>query len=129
MQRSITEPKDRRAMLRVKVKSLMVEAAIIRAEERKARDIWTLGSLHQHRVLSLRSEARHSSLALGLIKGRTWRQMEVSCVKEPDWEYVQKLLTKFGPKGYILTELATLDRRLMPATADVQVKQPEKQPV
>lgn len=126
MQRSIEEPKDRRAMLRVKVKSLMAEAAIIRAEERRARNIWTLGSLHQHRVRDLRREARHSSLALGFIKGRTWREMEVNCTVEPDWEYVQKLLAKFGPKGFKLVELSTRnDRRLL--AEEVAIKLPEKQ--
>jgi len=90
--------KDRREMLRVKVKSLAAEAKIIRQEERR-----THGALRDelavHRRSVVRSEARHTHLAYGLIRGRTIEQMELKAARPPDWERVRKMLKRYGPPG------------------------------
>lgn len=88
---------DRREMLRVKVKSLMAEARIIRAEEQR-----TFGALrnelHLHRTLHLRDEARASHIAYGLIRGRTMEQMERVSHTKPDQARVDAMVKKYGPK-------------------------------
>lgn len=114
MQRKFEEPKDRRAMLRIKVKSLACEARLIRQAEHHTRNEYIRAALHDHRVRDVRTEARHSSLAYGFIRGKTWEQMEPNCHEQtvypfkkkkpgycyqPDWKYVNKMLEKFGPKG------------------------------
>lgn len=87
---------DRREMLRVKIKSLAVEAQIIRREERK-----TFGTLreelYRHRMDVVRYEARHAHLAYGFIRGLTYEQMESSTNQSPNWERVRQLLKKYGP--------------------------------
>src|SRR5574337_277922 len=59
---------DRREMLRIKLKSLMEEAKIIRKEERK---LWgnLRDELWYHRTQELRNEARATHLAYGFIRG------------------------------------------------------------
>lgn len=88
---------DRREMLRVKVKSLTAEARIIRVEERK-----TFGALrnelHIHRTLHLRSEARATHIAYGLIRGRTMEQMEPKSYTKPDQDRIGAMVKKYGPK-------------------------------
>ena len=66
---------DRRELLRVKLKSLMAEARIIRQEEHRT---WVplYQELRNHRVRHLRVEARATHLAYGLIRGLTREQME-----------------------------------------------------
>lgn len=77
---------DRREMLRVKLKSLAVEAKIIRQEEDKVRPKSSLlrTELREHRVGAVRKEARASSLAYGFIKGYKRTQIEVSFRQLPD---------------------------------------------
>lgn len=117
MQRKFEQPTDRRTQLKIKLKSLACEARIIRAEEHKTRNEFTRQELHEHRVKDLRSEARHSYLAYGFIRGRTWEQMEGNSFLTddtirrragyaliPDWKYINKLLEKFGPKGLRVNE-------------------------
>ncbi len=89
---------DRREMLRVKLKSLAEEARIIRREEQRThgrlRD-----ELHLHRVGVVREAARATHIAYGLIKGRTYEQIERTAIYGPDWAAVEKMLAKYGPKG------------------------------
>ena len=87
---------DRREMLRVKVKSLAEEARIIRREEQRTRGTLR-DELHNHRVLVVRSEARHSCIAYGLIKGRSLEQLERPGSSEFNWDRVNKMLVKYGP--------------------------------
>lgn len=99
--------RDRREMLRVKLKSLAAEAKIIRAEEKRTHGLLR-HELHSHRVREVRSEARHTHLAYGFIRGRTYAQMERSPLKgyPPDWERVRKMTKRYGPAGFAFAEPA-----------------------
>lgn len=98
---------DRREMLRVKINSLAVEARIIRREERRTNGLLRI-ELHDHRVKEVRSEARHTHLAYGLIRGRRYEQMERSVTGyPPDWERVRKMIKRYGPLGFAEPECMT----------------------
>ena len=88
---------DRREMLRVKVKSLMAEARIIRAEERRTFGVLQ-HELWSHRTNELRREARASHIAYGLIRGLTMEQMERKSYTKPDQARVDAMVKKYGPK-------------------------------
>lgn len=94
--------KDRREMLRIKVKSLAEEARLIRREERR-----THGSLREelylHRIHVVRRHARNAVLAYGLVKGRTLAQMEPGSKSRGDREEVARMLLRYG--GRHLTEV------------------------
>ena len=88
---------DRREMLRVKIKSLMEEARIIRKEEKRARFGQLREELHFHRVHLVRSEARSTHIAYGLIRGLPWERIEVSPQTPPNWKRIHEMLKKYGP--------------------------------
>jgi len=67
-----------RAKFRVKVRSLMEEARIIRHEERKATRGADNAELHLHRVGSLRREARATALAYAYAGDRSYASVEHS---------------------------------------------------
>jgi hypothetical protein len=87
---------DRREMLRIKLKTLVAEAHIIRKEEKRT---WgqLRNDLHRHRVLTVRKEARDTHLAYGLIRGRTKDRIEAAAKSEPNWTNVHNMLMRFGP--------------------------------
>lgn len=91
---------DRREMLRIKLKSLAAEARIIRKEEQR-----THGALRQelylHRIGIVRQAARDTHIAYGLIKGRTLDQIEPKRHSEPNWDNIEKMLKKYGPKEQV----------------------------
>lgn len=89
---------QRRAMLRVKVKSLMEEARIIRAEEHRTRNGWLFAELREHRVKVLRCEARATHIAYGLLRGKTLGQIEFGLgVEKPMGKYIaDKVLAMLG---------------------------------
>lgn len=92
--------------LRIKVKSLAAEAGIIRAESRKTREMvkWRL---NEHRKTVVRDHTRHNILAYGLLRGRTYSEMEKSCREEPDWNRVANIAKRFGgDEGHIASWLA-----------------------
>jgi len=100
-----TEIKDRRKMLKVKLKSLAAESRIIRLEELRSR-----GSLRDelcvHRRTIVRSESRHTGLAYGFIRGRSYSQLEPTAKRDPDWKRVEKMIKQYGPvaqpkEGYL----------------------------
>ena len=95
---------DRREMLRVKVKSLAVEARIIRREAQRTHGVLR-DELHTHRVWLLRSEARHTHLAYGFIRGRTYLQIEPKAATAPNWERVRKMTKRYGPSGFVEPEV------------------------
>jgi hypothetical protein len=63
--------KDKRAMLRVKIKSLAEEAKIIRFEEARTKGE-IRDQLHRHRVIDVRMAARNSHIAYTLIRGKEY---------------------------------------------------------
>lgn len=90
---------DRREMLRVKLKSLAAEARIIRREELRTHGALR-EELHRHRVDIVRKVARDTHVAYGLIRGRTYEQIEPKTNPDsaPDWDAVNKMVAKYGPK-------------------------------
>jgi hypothetical protein len=86
---------DRREMLRIKIKSLMAEARIIRHDEKK-----TFGQLrnelHLHRVIDLRRAARNAGLAYAVIRGVDPDRVEPIRYTEPDWAEVERMVHKYG---------------------------------
>lgn len=88
--------------LKVKVKSLAAEAKIIKREEQRigcatVERQSVVSQLSQHRKHTVRREARHSLLALGYLRGRSYRTMEQTCHRDPDWEAVHRMIKKYGP--------------------------------
>lgn len=90
--------------LKVKVKSLAAEAAIIRLEECRAhgelRD-----SLRAHRQREVRVEQRASQLAYGYLRGRPRAVIEPGAKSEPDWTKVSSMVRRFGPPGVDVSKL------------------------
>ena len=87
---------DKRTYLKVKIKSLAAEAKIIRTEEKRARRPGLRRGLEDHRKGIVRTEARHTHLAYGFIRGREYHQMESSTHETPNWEKVRKMVEKYG---------------------------------
>jgi hypothetical protein len=86
---------DKRVYLKVKIKSLAAEARIIRKEEKKATGRLREG-LTEHRRGIVRSEARHSLLAYGFIRGKKRSDIEPSSEKEIDKAKVHAMIAKYG---------------------------------
>lgn len=91
---------DRREMLRVKFNSLMLEARLIRKEERRVWNYDLREELRLHRIGIVRNEARLAALALGLCKGKTLKQMEPICYCPPNYQRLNELMRKYGPKDW-----------------------------
>lgn len=89
--------KDQRVYLKVKLKSLAAEAKIIRLEEKRNRHFQN--GLWLHRTTVVRSEARHTLLAYGFLKGRTYAQIERTCSRAPEWDRVRKMIEKYGVRA------------------------------
>lgn len=86
---------DRREMLRIKLKSLVAETAIIRSEERRIKGPLR-EEMHIHRVSTVRSASRSTGIAYGLIRGKTLLQMEPISKTPPDWNSVKTMLRRYG---------------------------------
>lgn len=128
--------KDKRRLLKIKLKSLATEAAIIRKEEDKTKhskrpEVQELRQeMHQHRVWDLRMESRATGLAYSFIRGRKYRQIEPrSSLTATDaaWILIMKpkihaMITKYGSQK-IPGEF--LDQWLM---AEPQHEKPPRKP-
>lgn len=82
------------ATLRVNIKSLAAESIIIRKEIRKYKDQPTKNSLHEHRVLGLRKEARHAQLCYAAVRGIPYSKIERNAKTEPNWKRIFDKLTR-----------------------------------
>lgn len=69
------QPKDRRVMLKIKLKSLADESRIIRREELRLSGGALRNELAVHRRGVVRYEARATHIAYSLIRGRTLEQI------------------------------------------------------
>ena len=81
--------------LKVKIKSLAEEARIIRKEEQKVHGLAKY-NLQQHRKTVVRSEARHTLLAYGFLRGRDYRAMEKTCRIPPQPSRVVRMVARYG---------------------------------
>lgn len=82
----------------MKIKSLAAEAAIIRFEERRTKGDLR-ASLRNHRVEVVRQEQRSSLLAYGLLRGRSYAQLEKGAKTPADHSRIATLLHSFGPRA------------------------------
>lgn len=90
--------------LKIKIRSLAEEAAIIRAEERKHSGE-RRNAIHNHRVIDVRRAQRATYIAYGYLRGRAYRQIEpqTRCDRPPhdrpgpSWERVRDMVAKYGP--------------------------------
>lgn len=87
---------DERAYLKVKIKSLAAEAKIIRKETKRAKLISIKNGLYRHRIDVVRVEARHTHLAYGFLRGKTYQQIEHNAQEAPNWPKVRKMIEKYG---------------------------------
>lgn len=89
---------DRREMLRVKAKSLAEEARIIRREESRSNGQLQI-ELRWHRISTVRSEARMTYLAYGLIRGTALERIERPALPRGEqlWKRVRAMVEKYGP--------------------------------
>lgn len=105
--------------LRIKIKSLAVEARIIAHEERRvlrrltrqgsperqAAILASYASLREHRRAVVGPTARVSLLAYGFLRGKPYTKLEPSNSREPDWNDVWKVAERFAaPSGGRLAE-------------------------
>lgn len=94
--------------LKIKIKTLAAEAAIIRHEERAAllrgQEHAKLShgendeyhELYGHRKEIVRPVARHNLLAYGFLRGVPYARMEAANTRvDPDWSRVKKLVWRF----------------------------------
>ena len=85
---------DHRTFLKVKIKSLAEEARIIKLEE--ARNKFLRASLYLHRIGIVRHEARHTLIAYGFLRGRTYKSIESKCQTKPDLAKIWKMVKRYG---------------------------------
>lgn len=93
---------DKRVMLKIKIKSLTEEAAIIRTEENRyptgtADQRWIRNQLTEHRRGTVRIEQRHTLLAYGYIRGLAYSELERNPRSAPDWGKVMYMVRRYGP--------------------------------
>lgn len=96
--------------LRVKLKTLAAESRIIRKEEQKAKRRARNSSVPEmraayyqayrhfrdHRRGVVRRAARHTLLALGFLRGKTYAELEPYSEKEPSWSHVHGNAVRFS---------------------------------
>ena len=87
---------DERICLKIKAKSLAAEAKIIRKEEKRARSQSIRESLYRHRIDVVRYEARHTNIAYGFLRGRTYAEIENKPKTAPNWDKIRKMVEKYG---------------------------------
>jgi hypothetical protein len=105
-----------REYLKVKIKSLAAEAAIIRRTEEKYRERWleVVGltarsrdrarslywGLRQHRIGVLRDHTRETLLAYAFVRGKSYAATETASrkngIRPPDYAVVHKMVVKYG---------------------------------
>jgi hypothetical protein len=86
--------RDKRAFLRIKLKSLAAEAKIIRLEE--ARNKRLRYELSMHRRGTVRIAARNTQLAYAFLRGRTYKSVEPTAKTPPNWKEVERMVRQYG---------------------------------
>lgn len=84
--------------LKVKIKSLAVEARIIRKEEQKPQNHEVREELHLHRTYDVRREARSALLAYACLRNMPYSRIEFAAISIPDWKRIERLIEKYGNK-------------------------------
>jgi hypothetical protein len=78
---------------------LAAEATIIRQDEKKASGE-TRQSLHLHRVIDVRREARASLLAYAFLRGKPLFPIEHKRSRPVRWADVRRIAKRFGGESY-----------------------------
>ncbi len=101
--------------LKIKGLTLAAEARIIkRLEKQRGQNNALRQSLHLHRTMEVRSEARSTHIALGFLRGTVYAQMErpLRPVDQghiatkgltrsaPNWKRIEQLVNKYGPRYF-----------------------------
>jgi hypothetical protein len=94
---------ERLIHLRVKIKALAAEAAIIRQEAQRVRGLVRWG-LNHHRTTVVRKAARESLLAYSMLRGVSYSSVERNCRAEPDWSAVAAAARRFGGDARVVAE-------------------------
>ena len=81
--------------LRVNVKTLAVESKVIRKEMLKTSSTFVKSYLNNHRINVLRSEARHTQLALAAVRGKPYIEIEPKTTHPPDFDRVRAKARKY----------------------------------
>ena len=84
---------------KVKIKSLMEEAKIIRFEESRNSG-WVVAGLREHRIGIVRSEQRHTILAYCFLRGLKYNQVENNCKKAPDIKKILRIIASLANESY-----------------------------
>lgn len=111
-------------MLRVNVKSLAAESKIIRVEEKRC-GIAYESMLRQHRIGVLRSESRVTLIALALLRGRKFREID-QCQFNDETDKLaarvfKKLVAKLGSTWH-LKEPLKISHGQLPTDDEVKIK-------
>lgn len=119
---------NEKVYLKVKVKSLAEEARIIRKEEKRNKEFQR--GLKDHRTGIVREEARHTLLAYGFLRGRSYHQIEHKDSKAPNWDKVKKMVEKYGTVNHYLDNetYAEYTKRKATTLADIMLKFEEWKP-
>jgi len=81
--------------LKVKIKSLAEEARIIRKEEKREANKYHKRELRDHRIGTVRDEARAAQLAYAFLRGKPYYTLEAKVHSEPNWKRVKDLVVKY----------------------------------
>lgn len=97
--------KKKLALIRAKInaKSLAAEAKFIKSEITRAKDAKIKDNLYYHRMASVRPEARLTNLAIGFIKQKRRRHVEISS-KDVDIKRLTRKINIFVNGPYSVYE-------------------------
>lgn len=95
--------------LKVKLKSLMEEAKIIRKEELRMQDKHIQGQLHKHRTVDVRNEARSTHLAYSILRGKARHVVEMPNSADPDTQSIIHMVRKYGEISLIAAQTLVKD--------------------
>ena len=65
----------------------------------------TRNSLHLHRTIDVRQEARAALLAYAYLRGRPYHQVERPNSTTPDWTNVKRIAKKFGGEPFVASNI------------------------
>ncbi len=114
--------------LKIKIKHLALEPALVKLEEQKKRrklqlkrlhmildkveplppyeEPWLALQLREHRLLAIRPEARSAQIAYAYLRGKAYRTVEAKAKFAPDWKRVAELVFKYGDHAKGVTKEA-----------------------
>lgn len=95
---------QRKLHLKIKIKTLVEEAKIIRSFEEKfawadeEKNEYPRFRLQEHRKGIVRNATRHNLLAYGCLRGVPYKKMEAKCKVNPDFDWIRRTAITFSSK-------------------------------